>query len=272
MRSRSPRHQGTTRLSCMPLTCSRPHESPCLGAAAELSRGPRAGSSAASCEQVAQSDLRPASKSGQNGWPKAISAVAPDCFSEKTARPRRLGSATIVWGQSSAAHTRAAVEGLQQAFGEARRQCASCSNRSTCVAQEASSAERARTTCSAILLPSCCNEVQASILLGQFAAGETKTRQAIDAPLPRRLTAFVEKWIEDYRPGPVEGRSGRCPLDLVAGQANGACRCLPAGLHRDRAEAGRPYHFRELLWTREDGGNWRQLDNVKVGESQSAEL
>ena len=28
------------------------------------------------------------------------------------------------------------------------------------------------------------------------------------------------------------------------------------------------WHFRELLWTREDGGRWLQLDNMKVGESE----
>jgi integrase len=42
----------------------------------------------------------------------------------------------------------------------------------------------------------------------RFAPGETKTRQAIDASLPGRLTGFIDRWVEGYRRDLLKGEAG----------------------------------------------------------------
>ncbi len=66
-----------------------------------------------------------------------------------------------------------------------------------------------------------------------------------------------------------EAREGRAPPRELAQNADTARRVL-----RDQPDLLSPEvvtaYFRELLWTREDGGHFRQLDAVKVGEREIA--
>lgn len=67
-----------------------------------------------------------------------------------------------------------------------------------------------------------------------------------------------------FEPEPGEGRG--IPRELIP-NVEAAQRVL-----RDRedplSEAAVAAYFRELLWVKGDGGTWRQLDNVKVGEAK----
>ena len=67
-----------------------------------------------------------------------------------------------------------------------------------------------------------------------------------------------------FAPEEKEGRSAPRELEQNAETAK---RVLRDGIHALSPEATAAY-FRELLWTREDGGRWLQLDNMKVGESE----
>jgi CRISPR-associated endonuclease/helicase Cas3 len=64
-----------------------------------------------------------------------------------------------------------------------------------------------------------------------------------------------------------EDKEGRAAPRELAQNAETAKRILRDGLDPLSPEATAAY-FRELLWTKEDGGRWVQLDNVKVGESE----
>lgn len=67
-----------------------------------------------------------------------------------------------------------------------------------------------------------------------------------------------------FRPAPGEGREP--PREIVQ-NAETAQRVLRDGVDPLSPEATAAY-FRELLWAKDDGGRWTQLDNVKVGESE----
>ena len=66
-----------------------------------------------------------------------------------------------------------------------------------------------------------------------------------------------------------EDKEGRGVPGELKQNAETAKRVLRDGLDPLSPEAVAAY-FRELLWTKDDGGHWRQLDNVKVGESEIA--
>ena len=67
-----------------------------------------------------------------------------------------------------------------------------------------------------------------------------------------------------FTPAPGEGRE---PPREISQNAETAQRALHDGIDPLSPEATAAY-FRELLWTKVDGGRWAQLDNVKVGESE----
>jgi CRISPR-associated endonuclease/helicase Cas3 len=67
-----------------------------------------------------------------------------------------------------------------------------------------------------------------------------------------------------FEPAPGEGRE---PPREIAQNAETARRVLRDGTDPLSPETTAAY-FRELLWTKDDGGRWTQLDNVKIGESK----